>query len=107
EDGAEGVFDVILDRDKHVFKNGHPSQKPDILVGPGYSKPSQGVARETSHVAAVIADRAIFRRIDSGDDIDEHGFAGSIRAHETENLAPMYVKRNRFQRDEPAKGLAE
>src|SRR2546421_2502490 len=73
--------------DPDVVEGGHVGEEPNLLKGPSDAQLGDPVGLQPGDVLALEDDRSRRRGIDSGDRVEERGFAGSVGPDQGEDLA--------------------
>ena len=73
--------------DHHIFKSRHLPKQTNILKSSADAARGDFVRLETNQRFAIEHDRALSRRVDAGDSVEEGGFTRTVRTDKTGNHA--------------------
>ena len=85
----------------------HALEDLQVLEGARQAARRELVGRQAGHVLAVEVDRAAARRVDAGDDVEQRGLAGAVRADDREDLAGVDGEAHAIDGFHAAKGDAD
>ena len=73
--------------DHHIFKSRHLPKQTNVLKSSADAARGDFVRLEASQRLAIEHDRALSRRVDAGDGVEEGGFTSTVRADKTSDHA--------------------
>src|SRR5213075_1862799 len=91
--------------DHHVLERGQVGEKANVLEGARDARSGDGMRGESPERASIEMKTAGIRRVHAGEQVEERGLAGAVRADQAEDLARGDGEGNVFQRLQAAEAL--
>ncbi len=104
---AEAVVHMIVHADHDVFQQGHFLEHADVLERTGDTALGDLVRRDLADVLAVEFDRAAGSAQQTGDQVEDGGLAGAVRADQAKDAALRDIEIDVLQNLQAAKVLAD
>ena len=85
-------FGMPMHTENDMIEHAHFGKQADVLESAGKTKPRNQIRLHTGNVLAIQFNPTLCGGIDSGDDIEQRGFSGSVGSDDADNLARFDVE---------------
>jgi len=92
--------------DHDVFESGQIGEEPDVLESATDAARSDPVRLEPGEISSVEKKAAAVGGVEPGEQVEERGFSGAVRAYQPEDLPARNRKTDVDERLDAAKALA-